>query len=104
MLPEPSTPTRTSFARRWDTLLPIPGRLAWSLVAGSALGWRIWSVSPTQIWKDIPALFALYFLGGIVGGDSRIKGRVLIIAAVYIVGIYLIGQVPLTLRHLGITP
>ena len=53
-------------------------------------------------WKDFSLIIAVSALVALSGINEKVKTRALTVTISYLIAVYLLGQVPLTLAHLGV--
>jgi hypothetical protein len=63
--------------------------------------WRLSQLSPWNAWKDFPLVVGFYALVAWSGLSEKVRTNFQGVIVSYLIAVYLVGQVPLTLAHLG---
>jgi hypothetical protein len=83
--------TRLQGSPRWELAIPL-----------GILFWRLATESPSEYWKDWMLLASLFWIYTVFQSKSTSWPVVTVTVMAYLLGIYLLGQVPHALAVLGI--
>ena len=71
------------------------------LAAALLLVWRLAAASPSSYWKDWMLIAALFWIVGVFRSQSENWSVVTVAVMSYLLGIYILGQLPHALTVMG---
>ena len=81
---------------------PAKARLLELLVPLCLIVWRLASQPLVHVWRDWVVILSCYWLFVVLKPQEKDPSQALVATMAFLLGIYVLGQLPLTLRLLGI--